>query len=129
MTGRTTVRLNFDPGRFGVRDLSPEDGQRDHVVSIRSTSCSFCSSKLEIQHAVYGATDGAGEMDVTANWPEWCATANWRSRSAAMLSDSDPAILHAKELRVDYLLDGKPGHASANENEMLTLPANRNGWP
>jgi len=34
----------------------------------------------------------------------------------------DPAANHVKELRVDYTLDGKPGHAAAPENETLALP-------
>ena len=38
---------------------------------------------------------------------------------------ADPAVNHAKELRVDYTLDGKPGHATVQENETLTLPATR----
>jgi hypothetical protein len=35
----------------------------------------------------------------------------------------DPAVNHEKELRVDYTLDGKPGHAVVHENDTLTLPA------
>ena len=35
----------------------------------------------------------------------------------------DPAVNRSKELRVDYTLDGQPGHATMPENETLTLPA------
>jgi hypothetical protein len=35
----------------------------------------------------------------------------------------DPAVNHEKELRVDYTLDGQPGHVTVPENETLTLPA------
>ena len=34
----------------------------------------------------------------------------------------DPAANHVKELRVDYTLDGKPGHVVAPENCTLALP-------
>jgi hypothetical protein len=35
----------------------------------------------------------------------------------------DPTPDHAKELRVNYTLDGKPGRITVNENGTLTLPA------
>ena len=39
---------------------------------------------------------------------------------------ADPAVNRGKELRVDYTLDGQPGHATAPENETLTLPVTSN---
>ncbi len=70
--GRTTVRLDFDPaGSVFVIFRHAAEGA-DHVVA---ASGSFAAEpavtpKLEIQHAVYAATDGAGGMDVTAKLSE-----------------------------------------------------------
>jgi hypothetical protein len=79
--------------------------------------------KLEIQHAVYTASDGGGGMDVTAKLSELA-----RDGQIAVVANNDvlgrdPAVNHKKELRVDYAFDGKPIHATVQENETLTLSA------
>ena len=127
--GRTTVSLNFDPAGSVFVIFRRTAGGADHVVAVESTAGASAASKLEIQHAVYTATDGAGEMDVTAK-----LSGMVRNGELAVVVDNevlggDPAMMHPKELRVDYMLDGKPGHATANENERLTLPANATGGP
>ena len=76
---------------------------------------------LKIQHAVYTATDGAGEMDVTAKISELVREGQSVAASNDLLG-RDPAANHKKQLRVDYTLDGKPGHTTVPENETLTLP-------
>ncbi len=50
-------------------------GGTDHVVAASGDfpAESFSAPKLEIQHAVYAAIDGAGEMDVTAKLAELVA--------------------------------------------------------
>lgn len=121
--GRTTVRLDFDPAGSVFVVFRRKTGSEDHIVSIRSTSGASALSKLEIQHAVYGATDGAGEMDVTAELAGMVRNGELAVKVGSDVFGHDPAIMHAKKLRVDYLLDGEPGRASAKENEMLTLPA------
>ena len=60
-------------------------------------------------------------MDVTAKIAELARDGQPIVASNDLLG-RDPAVNHRKELRVDYLLDGKPGHATAHENETLTLP-------
>jgi len=124
--GRTTVRLDFDPAGSVFVIFRHAAGNADHVVA---ASVNFsgdetpAAPKLEIQHAVYAAVDGAGEMDVTAKLSELA-----RGGQLVVAADNDtmgrdPANLHVKELRVDYTLDGKPGHATVPENETLVLPA------
>jgi hypothetical protein len=78
--------------------------------------------QLKIQHAVYTATDGAGEMDVTAKLSEMAQNGQLVAGADNDTFGSDPAIMHEKELRVDYTLDGKPGHIVVPENETLRLP-------
>ena len=84
---------------------------------------SSAGPKLEIQHAVYAATDGTGGMDVTAKLSELVRDGQLVVEANNDVLGLDPAVIHVKELRVDYTLDGKPGHATVHENETLTLPA------
>ncbi len=123
--GRTTVRLNFEPAGsvFVIFRHAADDA--DHVVAARGNFSAepSAAAKLEIQRAIYIATDGTGEMDVTA---KLAGLARGGQLVVAASNDAfgrDPAAMHVKELRVDYTLDGKPGHAVVPENEILTLPA------
>ncbi|MCG3127650.1 MAG: hypothetical protein CHACPFDD_02517 [Phycisphaerae bacterium] len=76
--------------------------------------------KIEIQKAVYEATDGAGGSDVTAKVAALVA-AGETSIPANNATFGDPTYMHVKRLRVDYVLDGKPLSRTAAENEMLDL--------
>ena len=123
--GRTKVRLDFDPaGSVFVIFRHAADGA-DHIVAATGgvSPESVATPKLEIQRAVYAATDGAGETDVTA---KISGLVQDGQLVVAVNNDTfggDPAYNHVKVLRVDYALDGKPGHATVNENETFALPA------
>jgi hypothetical protein len=122
--GRTTVRLDFEPaGSVFVIFRNADAG--DHVITANGSMNADSSHqpKLTIQRATYGAVDGAAAMDVTAKISELA-----RGGQLIVIANNDafgrdPANQHRKELRVDYTLDGKPGHATVPENETLTLPA------
>ena len=123
--GRTTVRLDFDPaGSMFVIFRNTADSA-DHIVAVSGSFAAESSAnpKLEIQHAVYTATDGAGGMDVTAKLRELARDGQLAIVANNDVLGRDPALNHVKELRVDYTLDGKPGHATVQEGETLTLPA------
>jgi hypothetical protein len=122
--GRTTVSLNFDPAGSVFVIFRQTTGSADHIVSVGNTAGTSAASQLKIQHAVYTATDDAGEMDVTAKLSELVRDGKLAVKVGNDAFGRDPAIMRAKELRVDYVLDGQPGHATVNEKEMLTLPAN-----
>jgi hypothetical protein len=131
LDGRTTVRLDFDPAGSVFVIFRRPTGSADHVVAVESTAAVRPMSKLEIQHAVYAATDGAGELDVTARLSSLVRDGKLAVKVGHDAFGGDPAIMHTKELRVDYRLDDQPGHAKVKENEMLTLPANTTvgpGW-
>ena len=123
--GQTKVRLDFEPaGSVFVIFYHPAGGA-DHVAAV---SGSFAAEparvpKLEIQHAVYTASDGGGEMDVTGKLSELASEGQLIIVASNDALGRDPSYNHEKELRVDYTLDGKPGHATVQENETLTLPA------
>ena len=121
--GRTTVRLMLDPAD-SVFVIFRAAASGDHVVAVSgaSTPESVGGSKLEIKRAVYGATDGPRETDVTGIISQLV-----RDGQLAVLVDSkvfggDPAFGHVKELRVDYVLNGMAGQAKVPENKTLTLP-------
>ena len=129
--GRTTVRLDFEPaGSVFVVFRHAADGA-DHVVAASGNFAteSAAQPKLEIQHAVYTATDGAGGMDVTAKLSELARDGQLVVDASNDALGRDPAVNHVKELRVDYTLDGKPGHVAVHEGETLTLPATTSFGP
>ncbi|HZI33679.1 MAG TPA: glycosyl hydrolase, partial [Candidatus Binatia bacterium] len=124
--GRTTVRLDFDPaGSVFVIFRHPAD-KANHIVTASSDFLTPTNilPTLKIQHAVYTAIDGTGgEMDVTKMLSE-SARGGWLEITASNGElGGDPAPNHHKELRVDYTLDGKPGHVTVREGETLSLPA------
>ena len=123
--GRTTVRLNFDPAGSVFVIFRHVAGSADHVIAASSTITAEPAPgpKLEIQRADYTATDGAGGMDVTAKLSELAGGGQLVVVASNDALGRDPAVNHQKELRVDYTLDGKPGHAVVHENETLMLPA------
>jgi hypothetical protein len=123
--GRTTVRLNFEPaGSVFVIFRRAADGA-DHVVAVSGNTSNESSAgpKLEIQHAIYTAADGADGMDVTAKLSKLVRDGQLVVAANNDIFGVDPAVNHVKELRVDYTLDGQPGHATVQEGETLTLPA------
>lgn len=122
--GRTKVRLDLDPAGSVFVVFRHAANTADHVVSIKNDVLAPppSNSTLSIQHAVYGATDGAGEMDVTAKVASMISDGQLIVTANNATFERDPAVLHGKRLSVDYTLDGKPGHAVAEENGMLMIP-------
>ena len=119
--GRTTVQLDFDPaGSVFVIFRQPEN-QSDHVANITAAQAP-ASHQLQIQHAVYIAPDGSGEADATSI----LAGLIREGQLAVVVNNKalghDPAIMHKKELRVDFELDGKPDHVTVAEDQTLTIP-------
>ena len=122
--GRTMVRLNFQPAGSVFVMFRHAADSADHVVAVTGSMAAAPANnpKLEIQHAVYTATDGAGEMDVTAKLSELMSDGQLVVVANNDTLGRDPAVNHQKELRVDYALDGQPGHSTVHENDTLTLP-------
>ena len=122
--GRTTVHLAFDPaGSVFVIFRAPATG--DHIVAAGSSLANnpAPARNLQIKRAVYAATDGAGEVDVTAKLMTLGSNGQLNVAINNKVMGRDPAFKHVKELRVDYLLDGKPGHATVPEGRKLILAA------
>ncbi|HLZ54153.1 MAG TPA: glycosyl hydrolase, partial [Verrucomicrobiae bacterium] len=126
--GRTTLRLNFDPaGSVFVIFRRAADGV-DHIVAANGSFSTKSAKlarlpKLTIVKATYTAIDGAGGMDVTAKLSQLAHDGQLVVVASNDTFGRDPAVSHEKELRVNYTLDGKPGHVTVSEGETLTLPA------
>ena len=122
--GRTKVRLNFQPAESVFVIFRHPADSADHVVAARGdfSTKTATALKLEIQHAVYTATDGSGEIDVTAKISELVRDGQLVVTASNDSFGHDPAADHEKVLRLDYTLDGKPSHAIVPENQTLTLP-------
>ncbi|MGA2246693.1 MAG: glycosyl hydrolase [Verrucomicrobiota bacterium] len=125
--GRTKVRLNLDPAGSVFVIFRQAAAATDHIVTAAATlgTETEAGPKLDIQHAVYTAVDGAGERDVTVKLADMARDGQLEVAAKNDVLGGDPATLHAKELRVDYTLGGKPGHATVHENDTLTLPDSR----
>jgi hypothetical protein len=122
--GRTKVRLNLDPAGSVFVIFRHAADAADHVIAVSgSATANHVGPKLEIQHAVYAATDGSAEMDVTAKLSELARDGQLTVTVGNDAFGRDPAYEHVKELRLDYSLDGQPSHTNVAENEMLVLPA------
>ncbi len=124
--GRTRVRLDFDPAGSVFVIFRRAAMGMENIVEVKSGAASRAkaAAKLKIQHAVYAAQDGNGEMDVTAKLADLTRDGQLVVAANNDTFGRDPASMHVKELRVDYTLDGKPRHATVQENETLTLPQN-----
>lgn len=121
---RTSVRLTFEPaGSLFVVFRRAAKGV-DSVVAARGNGDApqAPAAKLSVQRAVYEALDGAGSMDVTARLAELARDGQIVIAASNDALGRDPALLHEKQLRVEYTLDGKSGSISVPENEMLVLP-------
>ncbi len=113
--GRTTLSLNFDSAGsvfvvFG-RNVAPPT-----AITAKN------SGKLEIRHAVYEAVDGAGSLDVTARLTAAIHDGRLSLAAANDALGGEPALLHVKQLRVDFVSNGVAGSVTVAENGWLQLP-------
>ena len=120
--GRTTVRLNFEPAG-SVFVVFADLAAATHIVSVDQSA----TSRLLIQHATYSAVSGGGSTDVTA---KLASLVHDGQLTVVVKNDAlgpDPAADRKKQLVVDYVLDGKPGHVVTAENATLSLPPHVEG--
>lgn len=123
--GRTTVPLRFDPSGSVFVVFRRKAGRTDHAVSVARTrgpdAPAQPASTLEIQRAVYEAVDGAGSADVTVLLRRSVTYGSLTFDATNEALGGDPVSLHVKQLRVDYILDGKPGTQTVPENGTLDI--------
>ena len=122
--GRTAVRLDFQPAESVFVIFRHAADSADHVVAASGAfgAEAIAGAVLKIQRAIYTATDGTGEMDVTSKISELARAGQLPMGVNNEAFGRDPAVNHEKELRVDYVFADKPGHLTVKENETFTLP-------
>jgi hypothetical protein len=121
--GRTKVHLDFEPAGSVFVIFRRAAGNEDHIVAVNDVFAGESATlKLKILHAIYGATDSGDGVDVTAKLSQLVQNGQLVVKVENDAFGGDPAVMHGKELRVDYTLDGQPGHVAMREGQALTLP-------
>jgi hypothetical protein len=130
--GRITLPLRFDlAGSLFVVFRQPA-GDADHAVAIRRTSADDVPEAkkpvepVTILKAEYGAfhEETPTWADVTAMVKQILGGGSRRIAASNDLAGHDPALNVVKELKVDFLVDGKKKSLRATEGSHLELPAN-----
>jgi hypothetical protein len=127
--GITHVRLAFDPAG-SVFVVFRHAASVAHLARVEKADRRLVPSApvIKIQSATYEPVDGSSTgADVTAKVAQYVAT----GRTVVPASNSlfgDPAVNHAKRLRVTYSLNGKNLNATVAENDQLFFVPNRQEW-
>lgn len=120
--GRTVVSLRLGPaGSVFVVFRKPARG--DHFVQITPTSPTrpkAPAERIEVTLARYEAQDGSRGADVTARVAQLVAAGQTEIMASNDLF-GDPVPMVVKRLRVEYLLNGKPARAMADEGAPVRL--------
>jgi hypothetical protein len=106
------------------------DGSGSVFVVFRPTStreipatATAAPGRLEIVSAVYEAIDGSGgKADVTQRVSAMVKDGTLRTSATVDALGGDPAYLHVKQLRIDYMYNGKAGSALIPEGSHVELP-------
>jgi hypothetical protein len=127
-SGRIDRSVPFEQADGRIRVQVPFDSHTSVFVVFRRSAAQppprvAGGGSLEIRRAVYGAVDGTGEADVTARLASSIRDGRLDILAANDILGGDPAVLHVKQLTVEYVSDGKPGTVTVPENARLQLPA------
>lgn len=124
--GRTVVPLRLDPAGsvFVLFRRKAAAGDAWASISGPGEARSRPHPRIGIRKAVYEPADGHGGADVTAKVAALVAAGELSiPASNSVFGDPTPNVV--KQLRVDYLLDGKPVQKTVGENELLQLAEER----
>jgi len=80
------------------------------------------SGKLEITRAAYEALDGAGGSDVTDRVRAALRDGGLEISASPDELGGDPAYGHVKQLKIDYVFNGKPGSVATTDGGRLVVP-------
>jgi hypothetical protein len=125
--GRTSVTLRLDPAGSVFVVFRRRNTRPDHLISVARSGAAVPKSarpRLEIRKAFYEPADGRPGADVTAKVAALVADGQY-SIPATNEVFGDPTPLIVKQLRVEYVLDGKPMQKTVGENETLDLAESR----
>ena len=122
--GRTNVSINFDPAGSVFVLFRETSSSANQILATHSTigNKPLTAPKIQIQHAVYAAVDGSGQSDVTSKLAAMFQNGNPAPELNNDIMGGDPATMHEKVLRIDYVLNGESKHAVIKEKQSLMLP-------
>jgi hypothetical protein len=125
----TNAFAGGDPARNVVKELRVDFAiggvRRTRVV--REGATLELPEGAQVVRAIYGVIPDESELkertvDITERLARHVKEGRLNVRVTNDLAGTDPAYLTVKELRVEYLLNGEPGSATARENSQLVLP-------
>ncbi len=117
------------PATFSLGLLKSSDWSAKWINATPISKPTLVTKKIEIQKAVYGATDGGGSKDVTALVSSLVAGGADTVTANNTAMGGDPAYQHVKSLHIEYTLDGKSQTADLAENQSLNLPGGNRSVP
>lgn len=128
--GRITVPLRFDPAG-SVFVVFRHASAGDHAVAVHRTGASDVDEPktpvepLTILKAEYGAfgDETPGCVNVTAMVKQIIAGGTRRIKAVNNLASNDPAPMVAKELKIDFLVNGEKKSLKVKEQATAELPA------
>ena len=108
--------------------LKPEDWTAQWIstevpVVAAAPGAAPVAGKLTIRKATWAALDGAGSADVTARVAALVKDGRLSVPVDAAHLGDDPAMMHAKQLRVEYELNGEKAEECAEDFQTLELPS------
>ncbi|MCB1132016.1 MAG: hypothetical protein KDN05_12860, partial [Verrucomicrobiae bacterium] len=115
------VDLTLDPSG-SVFVVFSDQAPAKAVAPVAKQPVRQSSGKLEITRAAYEALDGAGSGDVTERVRAAIKDGHLEISASPEDLGGDPAHGHVKQLKVEYLFNGRPGTAIAAEGGRLILP-------
>lgn len=120
--GRTVVSLRMEPAAsvFVVFRKPPKGDHLTHVARSGPDAPKPPAERIEVTLARYEAQDGSLGADVTARVAEMAAEGQTEIPATNQVF-GDPVPLVVKRLRVEYLLNGKPMQAMADEGGSVLL--------
>jgi hypothetical protein len=118
--GRAVLDLDFDPS--GSVFVVFSDKAPANAMAAGARKPVRPSGKLEITRAAYEALSGAGSGDVTGQVRAALRDGGLEISAHPDDLGGDPAYGHVKQLKVEYVFNGKPGTAITPEGGRLVLP-------
>ena len=123
--GRTTVPLQFEPVGSVFVLFRKKAAGANHIISATQSGApkpATTSPSLKILRATYETLDGSGRLDVTTTLNERVRDGALRVEvSNAALGGEDPGRFRAKQLRVEFMLDGKVEKQVVAEEKSLVI--------
>lgn len=92
------------------------------ALTLAVMSVQASASSLVIRRAVYEAIDGAGSGDVTDTVKAMVKDGRLCLQATNQVLGGDPIPMHRKQLRVEYVVDGKAKVAVVGEGGALEIP-------